>query len=202
MAGPLTELQPHRNCIHTGRSIMRYMRKMHEMGWCSWERHIIPTEVRADMLSILHEGHAGREEIKLRTVEVMFWLNMSKDIESHVSNCPICATYARSMQRKPLLPHDLGSWGPRTSTSTIFFGENYVCICTYVYIYHLKVKITLKVLFSKREKKVCPLHCQKYICVFFVIIVNWMIISLTKVRLNVWRLTHCPLEDVALILCV
>ena len=32
--------------------------------------------------------------------------------------------------------------------------------------------------------------------------VNWMIIFLTKVRLNIWRLTHCPLEDVALILCV
>ena len=26
------------------------------------------------------------------------------------------------------------------------------------------------------KKKVYPLHCQKYICVFFVIIVDWMII--------------------------
>ena len=35
----------------------------------------------------------------------------------------------------------------------------------------------------------------------FVTIVNW-IIFFTKVRLNIWRLTYCPLEDVALILCV
>ena len=61
------------------------------------------------MLSRLHEGHAGMEKSKSRAAEVMFWPNMSKDIESHVSNCPICATYARSKQREPLLPHDVPS---------------------------------------------------------------------------------------------
>ena len=75
-----------------------------------------------------------------------------------------------------------------------------MCAFALMYIYHLKVKITLKVLFSK--KKIT--HCiAKNMWVFFVvIIVNWMIIFLTKVRLNIWRLTHCPLEDVTLILCV
>ena len=56
------------------------------------ERLIIPTEVTADM-------NAGMEKGKSRAAEVMFWPNMSKDIESHVSNCPLCATYARSKQR-------------------------------------------------------------------------------------------------------
>ena len=78
-----------------------------------------------------------------------------------------------------------------------------ICVHLHLCMYHLKVKITLKVLFSKKKKKKFT-HCiakNIYVC-FFVIIVNWMIIFLTKVRLNIWRLTHCPLEDVALILCV
>ena len=80
-----------------------------------------------------------------------------------------------------------------------FSGENYVCICTYVY---MSLKSQNHTESSILKKKIYSLHCQKYICVFFVIIVNWMIIFLTKVRLNIWRLSHCPLEDVALILCI
>ena len=68
---------------------------------------IIPTEVTADM-------YAGMEKSQSRAAGVMFWPNMSKDIESHVSNCNICATYARSKQRESLLPHDVPA-GPGVS---------------------------------------------------------------------------------------
>ena len=58
-----------------------------------------------------------------------------------------------------------------------YFLAKTMCAFALMYIYHLKAKITLKVLFSKKKKKkVYPLHCQKCICVFFVIIVDWMII--------------------------
>ena len=75
---------------------------------------------------------------------------------------------------KLVVVDDLGSWGPRTSTSTIFFGENYVCICTYVYISLKSQNRTESSILKKKKKKVYPLHCQKYMCFFFVVIVNVM----------------------------
>ena len=97
------------------------------------ERLIIPTEVRAEMLSRLHEGHAGMEKSKSRAAEVMFWPNMSKDIESHVSNSPICATYARSKQREPLLPHDVPSrpWSKLGADLFHYAGHSYLVLVDY-----------------------------------------------------------------------
>ena len=76
---------------------------------------------------------------------------------------------------KLVVVDDLGSWGPRTSTSTIFFGENYVCICTYVYISLKSQNRTESSILKKKKKKSLPIALPK-ICVFFVVIVNWMII--------------------------
>ena len=61
-----------------------------------------------------------------------------------------------------------------------YFLAKTMCAFALMYIYHLKVKITLKVLFSKRKKKFT--HCiakNIYVC-FFVIIVNWMIFFFYK----------------------
>ena len=48
-----------------------------------------------------------------------------------------------------------------------YFLAKTMCAFALMYIYHLKVKITLKVLFSKKKKKNHPLHCQKYMVFFF-----------------------------------
>ena len=74
---------------------------------------------------------------------------------------------------KLVVVDDLGSWGPRTSTSTIFFGENYVCICTNVYISLRSQNHTES---SILKNKSLPIALPKiYVC-FFVVIVKWMII--------------------------
>ena len=54
---------------------------------------------------------------------------------------------------KLVVVDDLGSWGPRTSTSTIFFGENYVCICTDVYISLKTQNHTESFILKKKKKK-------------------------------------------------
>ena len=67
---------------------------------------------------------------------------------------------------KLVVVDDLGSWGPRTSTSTIFFGENYVCICTYVYI-SLKSQNHTESSILKKKKKNLPIALPKiYMSVF------------------------------------
>ena len=67
---------------------------------------------------------------------------------------------------KLVVVDDLGSWGPRTSTSTIFFGENYVCICTDVYI-SLKSQNHTESFILKKKKKKKFTHCiakNVYVC--------------------------------------
>ena len=65
---------------------------------------------------------------------------------------------------KLVVVDDLGSWGPRTSTSTIFLGENYVCIYTYVYI---SLKSQNHTESSILKKKSLPIALPKiYMCVF------------------------------------
>ena len=66
---------------------------------------------------------------------------------------------------KLVVVDDLGSWGPRTSTSTIFFGENYVCICTDVYISLKSQNHTESFILKKKKKKFT--HCiakNVYVC--------------------------------------
>ena len=62
-----------------------------------------------------------------------------------------------------------------------YFLAKTMCAFALMYIYHLKVKITLEVAFSKKQKQKVS-HCiAKNIYVFFVvIIVNWMIIFFDK----------------------
>ena len=63
----------------------------------------------------------------------------------------------------------------------------------------MALKITLKdVLFSKGGKSFSIAIEKIYICVCVYVCVYFFI----KFQLNIWRLTHCSLEDIALILCV
>ena len=85
-----------------------------------------------------------------------------------------------------------------------YFLAKTMCAFALMYIYiSLKSKNHTESSILKKKRSL-PIALPKiYMCIFFfVIIVNWMIIFLTKVPLNIWRLTHCPFDDVALILCV
>ena len=76
---------------------------------------------------------------------------------------------------KLVVVDDLGHGDLEHPQAQYFFGENYVCICIYVYI-SLKSQNHTESSILKKKKKVYSLHGQKYICVFFVMIINWMII--------------------------
>ena len=68
---------------------------------------------------------------------------------------------------KLVVVDDLGSWGPRTSTSTIFFGENYVCICSDVYTSLKSQNHTESSILKKKKKKSLAIALPKiYMCVF------------------------------------
>jgi len=62
------------------------------------ERLIVHASTKAEMLCKLHEGRYGMEICQVRTREVMYWSNMSKDIEKIVAKCDTCATFRKQNQ--------------------------------------------------------------------------------------------------------
>ena len=97
------------------------------------ERLLVPVSMRCEMLSRLHQGHAGVEKCKLKAATVMFWPNMNRDIDLKVAECPICVTYSRSNQREPMIPHELPSrpWAKLGSDIFEFAGKDYLVVVDY-----------------------------------------------------------------------
>ena len=69
------------------------------------DRIIIPSALRSDMLSLLHESHLGIEKCKSRARPIMYWPGMNNDIENTVNKCSTCLKHRRSNVKEPMLPH-------------------------------------------------------------------------------------------------
>ena len=97
------------------------------------ERLIVPSELPGEMLLRLHEGHAGMEKCKLRAQEVIYWPNISKDIETHIGKCPVCATYSKSNPAEPMIPHDIPSrpWSKLGADVLEYGGRSYLVVVDY-----------------------------------------------------------------------
>lgn len=67
----------------------------------------IPSGLRSEMLSRVHEGHLGIDRCKRRARDVMFWPGMSRDVEMVVRRCRVCAELAPLPQREPMIPHHI-----------------------------------------------------------------------------------------------
>ena len=73
----------------------------------SGDRLIVPVAMRAEMLQKLHEGHLGMEKCKARAQEVMYWPNMTRDIDDMVAKCTTCAMFRKQNQKQPMIPHEM-----------------------------------------------------------------------------------------------
>ena len=57
------------------------------------ERIIVPTTLRAEMKSLIRQGHLGIENCKKRTRQSLFWPLMNSEIEDMIRRCPTCLTF-------------------------------------------------------------------------------------------------------------
>ena len=65
----------------------------------------MPNAVRDEMFSRLHEGHLDIEKCHARAREIMYWPNLSADIDETVTQCATCATFRRQNNKQPMSPH-------------------------------------------------------------------------------------------------
>lgn len=59
------------------------------------------------MLKKIHESHLGVVKCKERARDVLYWLNMSTQIEEFVSQCSVCNMHKNSNPREPLISHQI-----------------------------------------------------------------------------------------------
>ena len=69
-------------------------------------RIVIPTSLRVEMLSKLHDGHQGIARSRALAKQSMWWPGLSKQIEDLVNNCKVCCREQRP-KTEPLTPTPL-----------------------------------------------------------------------------------------------
>jgi hypothetical protein len=75
------------------------------------DKLIIPTDMRLDILSKLHQAHQGISKCRARAKESVWWIYLSGDIQQMIQNCDICAKFQND-KRDPLIstPFPNRSW--------------------------------------------------------------------------------------------
>ena len=56
------------------------------------------------MLLQIHKSHLAIVKCRQRARDVLFWPEMSVDIEQMVNNCSVCVDYANKQPSEPLKP--------------------------------------------------------------------------------------------------
>ena len=73
------------------------------------EQLIVPSSMRKEMRTLIHQGHLGIEKCKIRARKVFYWPQMNNEITDLVSNCDACMTYRNRQQRETLISHEIPS---------------------------------------------------------------------------------------------
>jgi len=98
------------------------------------ERLIVPKKLREQILKDLHEGHIGIERTIRKARQALYWPKMSRDIEQHISQCPICEKFSKRNYKAPLIPHEI----PEIPFSKLgadildFAGKPYLIVVDYL----------------------------------------------------------------------
>ena len=67
-------------------------------------RLIAPKVMRPEMLRQIHKIHLGIVKYRQRAREVLFWPGMSLNVKQMVTNCSVCADFAKKQPTEPLKP--------------------------------------------------------------------------------------------------
>ena len=62
--------------------------------------------MKAQMLTLIQEGHLAIEKCKRRARDILYWPNMNKDVYEIVSRCDVCQELRYSQPKQPLTMHE------------------------------------------------------------------------------------------------
>ena len=87
------------------------------------DRVTIPHKLQEQILQKLHQGHQGIQRCRLRAKSSVWWLNISRDINSFVQQCPECMKML-TPPREPLITSPLPSHPWEKVASDLFHLNN------------------------------------------------------------------------------
>ena len=131
-----TDLLPH----YTHRSDITFC----ECNLLKNERIIVPTTLRAEMKSLIHQGHLGIENCKKRARQSLFWRLMNSEIEDIIKKCPTSLTFRNRQPSEPIINHPISNqaW-TKTAVDLFHLYEHYYLLMIdyyskFIYIYSNK----------------------------------------------------------------
>ena len=90
------EVRPYFNC----RDEISYSHGLLLKG----EKIIVPSSLRKEMRTLIHQGHLGIEKCKTRARDTFYWPGMNQEITDLVANCETCLTLEIIIKRRHSYP--------------------------------------------------------------------------------------------------
>ena len=97
------------------------------------DRLIVPTAERSSILQLIHEGHLGIQKCKAQARLCVYWPSINDDIEKTVKSCSVCNKFGNSVQKEPMIPHQLPDrpWEEVSADYFTLHTQDYLLIVDY-----------------------------------------------------------------------
>ena len=77
---------------------------------------IVPSSMQPEMRKLLHTGHPGIVNMKMKARNVLFWPGMNKELKDFVYSCSACQESHNQQQKEPLISYIIADY-----TSKFFY---------------------------------------------------------------------------------
>ncbi|XP_050337769.1 uncharacterized protein K02A2.6-like [Bactrocera neohumeralis] len=111
-------------------------------------RVVIPTDLRAKVLELAHEGHPGESAMKRRLRAKVWWPLIDREVETFVKNCRDCLMVSRPNNPAPMQRHVFPN-GPWQCVATDLLGplpnNEYLLVLIDYYSRYQEIKFLRKI---------------------------------------------------------
>ena len=97
------------------------------------ERIIVPTTLRGEMKSLIHQGHFGFENCKKRARQSLYWPLINSEIEYMIKKCPTCLTFRNRQPSQLIINHPIPNqtWTKMDAIRTLLFTNKWSLLQIY-----------------------------------------------------------------------
>lgn len=98
------------------------------------QRLVIPTTLRASMMTKLHTSHLGINACLRRAREHLYWPGMQGHLRDYIQRCDVCRALDQSQPKEPLIPHSVPErpWAKVAIDLFVFQQQNYMVTVDYM----------------------------------------------------------------------